>query len=79
MAWAESGTSCSRPAFMRSGESVHTRSSKWISDHTAPVASERRAAVNTMKRRTSLTTSGAEDARRASIAARILVWERFGR
>ena len=65
-----SGTRCSRFAFIRAGEIVHTASAASISSHVASGTSPDRAAVSTRNSNASLTAGCAEpDARTVSIAA----------
>ena len=70
MARPQSGTRCSRFAFIRSAGTVHTRPATSISSHVASPTSPERAAVSTSSSNASLTAGcGDDDARTVSMAA----------
>ena len=70
-----SGTQCSRFAFIRMAETVHTRSVVLISVHVASLTSADRAAVRTRNSNASLTAGCPDpDARTVSMAAATSVW-----
>ena len=64
----ESGTRCSRPAFILKAGTVHVRTSKSISDHVASRTSPERAAVNTRNSNASFAASLLLHSRTAAIA-----------
>ena len=70
-----SGTRCSRFAFMRMAEIVHTEPVTSISSHVASHTSPDRAAVNTRNSTASLIASAADsDARTVATAAATSLW-----
>ena len=69
MARGESGTRCSRPAFIRSAGTVHVAASMSISVHVANRTSPARAAVSTKYSKASLSTGAAPEVRTAAMAS----------